>query len=214
MSQPDPKRVVASGYDQVAERYLQWSGSLHGDIRARYLDILRDETPVGSKVLDLGCGSGDLASKLIASDYDVTGVDISQRQIELARDAVPNATFMCSDMTILDFADSSFDAVIAFYSIIHVPRAEQTGLISSISRWLRPGSLFIASMSTSGGEADYDDDWLGAEMFWSGFDSDANKAMTSNAGLDIVTADIETMHEFSRPVSFLWIVAKKPETAS
>ena len=155
MSQPDPKRIVASGYDRVAERYVEWSESLHSKDRARYLNLLRDEIPIGSKVLDLGCGSGELASRFLASDYDVMGVDISERQIELAREAVPDATFVHADMTSIDFVDASFDAVMAFYSIIHVPRAEQAGLIASIASWLSPGGLFVASMTTAAHSTGY-----------------------------------------------------------
>ncbi|MCP2248251.1 Methyltransferase domain-containing protein [Lentzea aerocolonigenes] len=44
-------------------------------------------------------------------------------------------------MTALDFPDGSFDGIRAFYSILHVPRAEQSGLIAKIARWLKPHDL-------------------------------------------------------------------------
>ncbi len=86
------------------------------------------------------------------------------RQVSLARKNVPNATFLQADMTTLDFQPASFDAIAAFYSIIHVPRSEHAQLLGSISAWLRPGGLFVASMGASSTETGFEQDWLGAPM--------------------------------------------------
>jgi hypothetical protein len=47
-------------------------------------------------------------------------------------------------------------------------------------------------------------------MFWSGFDSETNKRMVEDAGLRIMHAQEETAVEFDKPVTFLWVIAKKP----
>ena len=56
-------------------------------------------------------------------------------------------------MTEASFRDASFDAVVAFYSIIHVPRDEQPGLLRRVAGWLRPGGRFVGNFGT-GNEAD------------------------------------------------------------
>src|SRR5690242_20106765 len=128
----DPKQIVADGYDDIAPRYLAWSALAPSPERMRYLDRLLDLLPAGAGVLDLRCG--------------VTGVDISAEQIDLAERYVPDATFIRADMAALDFAPGSFDAVVAFYSLTHVPRAEHAGLLRRIAGWLRDGGLLLATM--------------------------------------------------------------------
>src|SRR4026208_1130477 len=118
----EPREVVARGYDEVAERFLEWSTLRPSEARLAYLRRAVELIPAGARVLELGCGAGIPMTAALAEDRDVTGVDISARQIELARENVPAATFVHSDMTTLEFEAASFDAVVAFYSLTHVPR--------------------------------------------------------------------------------------------
>ena len=109
-------------------------------------------------------------------------------------------------MTSLRLPRCSFDAVTAFFSIFHVPRDEQPDLLRSIAAWLRPNGLLFATMTARGKEIDFDDCWMGAPMFWSGHDSDTNKRIVREAGLDIVSAE-ETEDSDGH---FLWLMARKP----
>jgi 2-polyprenyl-3-methyl-5-hydroxy-6-metoxy-1,4-benzoquinol methylase len=80
--------VVRRGYDDLSERYRSdaadpeeyrvWTGELLASLRA------------GSRVLDIGCGCGvPVARRLVDAGHVVTGIDISERQIERARSLVP-----------------------------------------------------------------------------------------------------------------------------
>src|SRR5690349_10174727 len=129
----DPKQIVAVGYDEIASRYLAWSGLVPSPERMRYLRRLLDLLAPGAQVLDLGCGAGVPMTQALAERCTVTGVDISGEQIELARRYVPDATFIHADITALDLPRDSFDAVVAFYSLTHVPRAAHTGLLGRIA---------------------------------------------------------------------------------
>ena len=200
------KKVVEEGYDRIGEAYSRDASLTQQELRTRTVSYLKKALPRGSALLDLGCGAGTPTTKQLAEHFTVTGVDISQRQIERARRDVPAATFIRADITSLHLPPGSFDAVTAFFSIIHVPRHEQTDLLRSIASWLRPNGLFFATMATEGKEADFDKCWLGAPMVWSGFDSDTNQDMVRMAGLDIVSAE-----EADDPERrFLWLLARKP----
>jgi ubiquinone/menaquinone biosynthesis C-methylase UbiE len=203
----DPKGVVARGYDEVAERYLEWSALRPSPARRQYLDLACERIPPGAAVLELGCGAGLPMTKALAYGRDVTGVDISATQISLARQNVPTATFIQSDMTALAFGDDSFDAVVAFYSLTHVPRDEQPGLFARIRRWLRPGGMLIATMGVEDDPGGVERDWLGVDMYFSHFSARKNRRMVETAGFAIERADVVSEPEDRHGARFLWIVA-------
>ena len=128
-----------------------------------------------------------MARRLVEEGHRVTGVDISERQIERARTLVPDATFLVADMTRRIFEPASFDAVIALYSLIHVPLAAQPSVIKQISNCLVDGGLLLA---TTGWEAwtGSDSDWLGGgvEMWWSQTDQATYIAWLQGAELQVV----------------------------
>lgn len=204
------KRTVEAGYDALAHRFGEWMARVEGDPWERFVDELADRLPVGARVLDLGCGNGAKISRL-AARFDVAGVDISERQLQLARAAVPGATFVQADFARLEFPANAFDAVTALYSLVHVPREEQPDLLGGIRRWLKPGGLFLASMSHVGGE-DRVDEWLGVDMFFSGFDADTNRRLVRDAGFELLTDELVWMHEPEPDgdTAFLWVLGRKP----
>ena len=205
----DPKLLVAQGYDCIAERYTAWTQPLRVEERARYTRVLLDSLPDGAPVLELGCGMGIPTTQLLAERFAVTGVDISARQIALARQRVPRATYLHADMTSLALPPASFAAVAAFYSIIHVPREQHEMLLRSIATWLRPGGLFVGALVVFSTEGGVMDDWagLGAPMYFSTHDSATNEDLVCRSGLDLLVAREEDDPEHG---PFLWVVARKP----
>jgi SAM-dependent methyltransferase len=206
------KRIVEQGYDRVAERHRAWSAGIRQAERQRYTHELLDRLPLGADVLELGCGQGTPTTRLLAERFTVTGVDISARQLELARSVVPNATFLHADMASLSFPPQSFDGVAAFFSLIHVPREEHASLLEHIAGWLRPGGLLVATMGVRDSPGDVEEDWLGAPMYFSHWDAGANRRLVEQSGLRILSAREETADEDGAPIAFLWIVAEKPQT--
>jgi 2-polyprenyl-3-methyl-5-hydroxy-6-metoxy-1,4-benzoquinol methylase len=172
------RRTVEAGYDRMAEQYLATKDPKY-PLALAALEDLASHLPPEAAVLDLGCGAGLPVTRWLADrGFTVTGVDVSARQLELARMNVPHGTFLKADMTELAFASETFDAVVAFHSIIHVQRADHPTLLQSIHRWLKPGGVFLATMTVTDYEG-RDEDWggWGAPMVWSHYGRDANVAM-------------------------------------
>ncbi len=72
----------------------------------------------GSEVLDIGCGSGlPVTRELVNKDFRVTGVDISNSMIRVAKKNVPQAKYVRSSMTDIKFKDK-FDGIVSSYSMI------------------------------------------------------------------------------------------------
>lgn len=179
----DPKDIVRRGYDVVSLRYDEAYGA-----ETKYHSLLVDlcgRVPTGGTVLDVGCGSGvPVARTLAAAGYRVTGIDISEVQIRRAREQVPQAEFIRADATTASFDAASFDAVVSFFALIHVPLTEQPPLLRKIAEWLRPGGCFVATMG-HGEWTGTEENWLGggAPMWWSHVDAATNREWITQAGL-------------------------------
>ena len=89
-----PHQLVADGYDKCAEAYLgDHAAEDPDDMRQGPFTELLAGLPDGAHVLDAGCGAGVPIAKAVVQDprqMRVTGVDISPRQIELAKQLVPS----------------------------------------------------------------------------------------------------------------------------
>ena len=180
--------LVRRGYDTISRAYRDDEGRANPrsdegtDRYEGWVDDLAKLIKPNAKVLDLGCGAGVPATKLLADrNFDVLGVDISAVQIERARQLVPRANFERADMVTWEHEPASFDAVVLLYALIHLPLEDQQGLLAKIRLWLRPGGYLLAivgSQRWTGIE-----DYFGAAMFWDHADRDTYLAWLKAADL-------------------------------
>jgi SAM-dependent methyltransferase len=204
----DPrKEMVRAGYDRLAAEFTAWGARVEGDPRDHFLAEFIDLLPAGGSVLDLGCGSGVPSTRRLAERFRVVGADISDVQIGLARENVPTATFIRADLLDLAFPDGTFDGIVAFYSISHLPREEHPQLFSRIKRWLRPAGMFLTSLG-AGDISGWTGEWLGVPMFFSSHDAETNRRVLAEAGLEIVHAEAVTMREPEGDATFLWVICR------
>ncbi|HEY42215.1 MAG TPA: methyltransferase domain-containing protein [Dehalococcoidia bacterium] len=179
------KKIVREGYDTIAESYL----AARSESYPRDIELLQELTqrlPKGARVLDAGCGSGVPVTRILSQSFNVVGVDFSEEQIRLARELVPEAEFICQDITGLDFAEESFDAICSYYAIIHIPRDEHLGLLQSFYRMLKISGLALLCMGAGDLPEDIADDWLGTRLYWSHFDAETNLKMIVDCGFRII----------------------------
>lgn len=207
MDTQNPKQIVESGYDRVAEEYARLEGETQWP-RMRWIKKLLKLLKPSSRILDIGCGSGDPADIEISKFHNVTGIDISQVQISLARKNVPGGFFLHGDVGSVEFPSVSFDAAISFYTLEHIPRNDHETILRRIYQWLRPPGYILVSLEAG----DYDnvtDKWLGVPMFISCYDPQTMKDLVKKAGFDILETAIEIQVEQNHDVPYLWILARK-----
>jgi SAM-dependent methyltransferase len=204
----DPKRIVARGYDEAAERHAAWALRTRTAERLAYTRLVLDVIEPGARVLELGCGAGGPTSRMLAERHRLVGVDLSWRNLRIARREIPSAAWVQADMARFGAAPASVDAVVAFYSIIHLPREEHAGLFREIARWLRPGGWFVASFGTRDAPGHVEDGWLGVRMYSSSHAVQTTETLLREAGFRIQRSRVETEDEDGQPVPFLWIVAR------
>jgi 2-polyprenyl-3-methyl-5-hydroxy-6-metoxy-1,4-benzoquinol methylase len=122
-----------------------------------FVDLLGDVS--GRRVLDLGCGAGQLALYLAeAGAAEVMGIDASQRMLDVARTrrAHPRISYRQTSMEDADFSAGAFDLVVSSLALHYVH--DYAGLVGRIARWLAPGGLLVFSTEhpiyTARGSAD------------------------------------------------------------
>ncbi|HWK95613.1 MAG TPA: class I SAM-dependent methyltransferase [Pseudolabrys sp.] len=96
----------------------------------------------GTRIADLGCGSGVFTGLLHRRGFACTGIDLSPKLIRIARETHPGIDFQEGDIEHLPFADGSIDGVLLAGVLHHLP--ELSKCAAEIKRILRPGGRFVA----------------------------------------------------------------------
>lgn len=203
-----PRDVVSSGYDAIGARYRDWSAS--SPVRLDFVRRVLARLPAGSRVVDLGCGPGEPATRMLADHHTVLGVDLSRGQLALASQSAPTALLVQADLAELSLQPASVDAVVSFYALGHLPSAAHAPLFASIASWLRPGGVLLTSAPLTPGDGT-EPDWLGVPMFFGGIGEAATLTAVQAGGLDIEAAERVLENEGAgHLVEFLWVTATKP----
>jgi trans-aconitate methyltransferase len=101
----------------------------------------------GERILDLGCGTGQLTSQIASRGAEVLGLDLSLGMIDEARKKFPALRFEAGDARSLKFADE-FEAVFSNAALHWIPEAER--VVSGVARALRPGGRFVVEFGGKG----------------------------------------------------------------
>ena len=182
---PNSKQTVRRGYNLISRLYRNdYGGGADSKNIKPWLQWVDTRLSKRTRILELGCGIGIPAGKYFAGKHDFLGIDISDVQIQRAKRLVPRAQFRRADMARLRFNPSSFDAILSFYAIIHLPLREQKPLFKRIYKWLKPGGLFVATLGW-GRWTGKEKNWFGAEMFWSHVDQGTYRRWLQEAGFKI-----------------------------
>jgi ubiquinone/menaquinone biosynthesis C-methylase UbiE len=212
------KAKIMETYDNIATHYNAWTDMINTPTRSLFFNKLVACLPQNSvekvSILELGCGGGLPFTKALLSipNTIVFANDISEAQIGIAKQNLAEfgdrVTCKQGDMMQLDFPDASLDAVVGLYTIIHLPREEQTEMVAKIYRWLKPGGHLLVNFTSSADEVNVNPNWLVDKgwMFWSGWGADRSLEMVKNSALDILHSEIKGD---SGDGTFLWVLARK-----
>ena len=163
MGEPAGTRVtgVGASYDRVADEYVRRiAGELaHKPFDRKLLDTFADRVRGSGLVCDMGCGPGHVGRYLHDRGVSICGVDLSPQMIECARALNPDIAFAEGDMRQLTVGDETWSAIVAFYSIIHLPRAEVVPALGELRRTLRRGGALLMAFHIGDGHLHLDEWW-------------------------------------------------------
>ncbi len=156
---------VQQSYDQVAEEYVSriFHELEHKPLDRELLDRFAKAVQGSGLVADIGCGPGHVTRYLYERGVNVLGIDLSPHMVEQARRYNPGIEFRQGNMMSLDVADESWAGIVAFYSIIHIPREKVISALQEFRRVLRPNGLLLLSFH-QGEETVHLDEWWGKKV--------------------------------------------------
>jgi SAM-dependent methyltransferase len=142
----DPELVAAEYADdaRLRRRAAAYTGvGTVVDARAAIIAAVAAARP--SRVLEVGCGWGELARRIAGEvDTDVIATDLSAHMVELAR--AGGVAAEVADVQDLPFADGNFDVAVAAWMLYHVPDRDRA--VSELARVLRPGGRLVATTNS------------------------------------------------------------------
>ncbi len=162
-----PDDSTQTSYDSVADEYARRMLTeldhkpLDRDLLDRFAQqvIGEDRISEPGRVCDLGTGPGQIARYLHDRGVDAFGIDLSPGMVEQARAAHPGMDFPAGDMRQLDLPDGSLAGMTAFYSIIHLPRAEVVRVLKEVRRVLQPKAPLLMSFHRGDEIRHFDELW-------------------------------------------------------
>jgi SAM-dependent methyltransferase len=184
---PSYKRDLVAAYDADVERR---NAMIPATWRTEIVDeFASDLATNGAKaVLELGCGTGQLAQYLGTLDLDVTAIDLSPGNVKAAMDR--GVTAEVADFASLPFPDNTFDAALAVNSLLHVPPDELHEVLIEIARVLRRGATFmIIVWGGATREGTVEDEWLDPPRYFSSY-TDVDLLALETPGFDHLAFEV------------------------
>jgi len=140
-----PPDTVRECYDSIApayaERYSEEMKRKPMDVETveRFVELL----PASARVIDLGCGPGEITGYLHNRGIEACGIDLSAQMINEARKLYPGVEFKTGDMLELDIDGASIGGVIAFYSIVNFSFDQARQALAEMARILKPDGILL-----------------------------------------------------------------------
>jgi ubiquinone/menaquinone biosynthesis C-methylase UbiE len=155
---------IEEAYDSVAVEYARRFTNEHQkkpkdrEILFSFSEKLRGRKPVW----DLGCGPGQTTKYLKDLGLEISGLDLSEKMIEQAREIYPDIQFRRGNILELDFEENSIAGAVAFYAIVHFTKEQVETAFFEILRVLQPGGIFLLTFHI-GDETLHVDEFLGTK---------------------------------------------------
>lgn len=137
------KTIIA--YNKLSEMYAY--KYMNYDVYIKKIKEFTEYLEEEDNILDLCCGPGNVGRQLVlcGKDITITGIDLSEKMLEIAKQNVPDATFYCQDIRTIDFSKDSFDAIMLSFCIVHLTDDEAEQLIERAAGYLRRGGKLYLS---------------------------------------------------------------------
>jgi len=148
----DRSKETVKVYDKIADKYVKpFFRGFEGSADKKYVMKFISLLPKNAKILDVGCGPGQDTENLMKLGFNVEGIDLSKKMIEIAKKKF-KCKFRIMDIRKLKYKENTFDALFANYSLIHIPRSEVLKTLKGFNKILKPDGLLYLTLQEGKGE--------------------------------------------------------------
>lgn len=196
---------IAEQYDKMAESY---NANRHLFDNSAQLEELGKLT--GKDVLDAGCGSGiPVARYFVEEGCEVTGFDLSEQMILLARKNVPGGKFFQADLLTIDLPDDRYDLVLSFYCIFHILKKRQGEVFRKFFQAMKTGGYSYFTLA--GKEYTESTEFEGTKKFglhvlpYAHFSEEQYREMLRGVGFEVLSMENLTIGG----ETMLWVLVRK-----
>ena len=176
------KLIVKNGYNKCAEKY---NLARKEDFEPS-LELLTKHLNNNSNILDIGCGTGIPKTRILSNYGNVTGIDISENQIKLAKKNLPGNLYFTADIMEYQLQNETYDAIVSYNTIFHIPKKEHEKLFLKIFKALKPKGFFLCTLTQDEKPSYIKDDFFETEMYWSNLGLDKYKSILNKIGFKIL----------------------------
>jgi ubiquinone/menaquinone biosynthesis C-methylase UbiE len=143
----DHLTITRHAYDTVAETYASLVPERFAKDAVGRSMLVAFAAQVSGPVLEVGCGPGHVTAHLAGLGLDASGMDLSPKMIEVARQTYPDLRFEVGSMTELDLADGSLGGVVSWWSLLHLPPDVVPVALAEFYRVLVSGGLLVVGFA-------------------------------------------------------------------
>lgn len=191
---------VAAGYDRLADRWLDVSDYGFAQVE-RAVRFVRNR----GDALDVGCGTGRLFGLLARHGFRTDGVDVSPAMIALARERHLEARLYLADICRWELP-RSYDLIVAWDSVWHVPLAQQEAVLTKLCRGLAAGGVLVFTTGGTDAPSEKQDSCMGPPMYHATLGLPKTLQVLADAGCVCRHLEYD-----QRPELHVTVIAQKPE---
>lgn len=206
----DPIKTTIDTYNSFAQTYKdRYKNNNDSNEMVVLLNKFVGKITPKGKILDLGSGAGFDSKYLSEKDFNVTGIDLADKLLEIAKENSPKTNFIKMDIRSLDFQPNSFDGIWAAGTLVHIPKTEINNLLEGIYKILKTNSIFYLSLKEGIGEEmktnQGENNLNGATRFFAYYTEEEIKKLLTLNGFE----SIEITKDKKRGNTWLQIFAQK-----
>ncbi|HPS87611.1 MAG TPA: class I SAM-dependent methyltransferase [Spirochaetota bacterium] len=191
---------IGKKYDKISE----WWHNNHNESNYGLPQIEKAVryTKNHGSALDVGCGSGGrIIRKLLSEGFYITAIDVSSEMIKIAQSNHSDVNFIICDISDWD-TDETFDLIIAWDSIFHLPMKKQRVVISRLCAMLKKDGIIIYTFGDAYGE--HESEWHGDNFFYGSIGIDQNLKTIMESGCQCRHLELDQY-----PEKHVYIIAQK-----